>query len=72
MARLLTSVVRALADHPATARALAGDAADRVHVHAGLVGRPHPCADPRCAPGASAPRRQADTPAPAPVAPAVV
>ncbi len=66
MARLFTAVVRALADHPATARALAGDAADSVHVHAGLVGRPYPCADPRCAPLTSAPRRRVAAPAAAP------
>ncbi len=48
--RLADAAVRALADGPTVARAYAGDRADLVHVHAGWLGRPHPCLDPRCYP----------------------
>jgi hypothetical protein len=68
MARILTAVVRALADHPTAGRALAGDRADHVHAHPGLLGRPYPCDDPRCSPGASAPTRPAQAPTHVPAA----
>ncbi len=48
--RLTAAAVRALADGPTVARAYAGDRAHLVHLHAGALGRPYPCLDPRCYP----------------------
>ena len=50
ISRLAAAAVRALADGPTVARAFAGEQADLVHVHAGPLGRPWPCLDPRCYP----------------------